>query len=193
MIHAGVGIFLFLTSLLPNTLSAQEQAVGSRGQAPSFRVGPGDKLEVLVWRDDYLSREVVVQPDGFLSFPLIGDVAVSGLTIPEIRKEVARRIREFLPEAQVSIILKEINSYSVYVLGKVNKPGQYRLSRPVDVMQALALAESFSKFASPGDIRIIRKVGTVNQAIPFNYTEVEKGKTLEQNIELISGDVVVVP
>ena len=134
-----------------------------------------------------------MQPDGFLTFPLIGDVSVRGLTIPEVRTEITRRVREFLPEAQVLVILKQINSYNIYVLGKVNKPGQYKMSQPINVMQALAMAESFARFASPGDIKIIRRIGNNHQAISFNYNEVEKGKNLEQNIELVSGDVVVVP
>ncbi len=174
-------------------LAAEQPDPGASPPSPSFRVGPGDRLEILVWRDDYLSRETVVQPDGFLTFPLIGDLPVKGLTIPEVRTEITRRIREFLPEAQVSVLLKEINSYSIYVLGKVNKPGQYKMSQPINVMQALAMAESFARFASPADIRIIRRIGNKHQAIPFNYNDVEKGKNLEQNVELVSGDVVVVP
>ncbi|MFC1888588.1 polysaccharide biosynthesis/export family protein [Thermodesulfobacteriota bacterium] len=179
------GLFLF-----PCHLFAQE---AKDAPAPSFQIGLGDEIEILVWRDDYMTREVVVQPDGFISYPLIGEVAVSGRTIPEVRAEVTERIREYLPDAQISIIIKEINSYRVYVIGKVNKPGEYRASRPVNVMQALAMAESFAKFASPDDIRVLRKLEGGSETFKFNYNDVEKGKNLDQNIDLISGDVVVVP
>lgn len=182
----------FTLFMMPSTTGAQDETV-SQVPAPSFRVGPGDEIEIMVWKDDYLTRAVTVQPDGFFSFPLIGDVSISSLTIPQIREEITRRIREYLPDAQVSVIIKQINSYRIYVIGKVNKSGEYKVSHPVTVMQALAMAESFDKFASPDDIRIIRKVGGKHKAIPFNYNEVEKGKNLDQNVELLSGDVVVVP
>lgn len=184
-----IGIALFMCPL-PSSGQQEADLASSR---PYFKVGPGDEIEVLVWRDEYLTRSVLVQPDGFISFPLIGDVRVSGFTIPEIRNEITQRLKEYLPDIQVSVLVKEINSYRVYVIGKVNKPGEYKVIHSLNVMQALALAESFAKFASPDKIKIVRQTKGGHRVFKFNYSEIEKGKNLEQNVELISGDVVVVP
>lgn len=185
---------LCLALLLPGLCLAQEEE-GRNEHDRFYRVGPGDKLEILVWKDDYHSREVVVQPDGYFTFPLAGDMQAMGRTIPQIRGEITRRIREYLPDIKIIVLLVEANSYRVFVIGKVNNPGEYGSSCPVNVLQALAMAGGFDNLAisNPNNIKIIRDTPSGQEAIPFDYNDVKKGKNLHMNVILHSGDVVVVP
>jgi polysaccharide export outer membrane protein len=158
-----------------------------------YRIGPGDVLEISVWKDPNLSRNVVVPPDGIIAFPLIEGINVNGLAVADLRKIVTQKLSEFVPDATVTIILLEINSLKAYVIGKVNNPGEFPINMDTSVMQILAKAEGLNAFASKGGIKILRHKGNKIIKIPFDYGEVEKGKHLEQNILLQSGDVVVVP
>ncbi len=187
-------ILICIAFLVPGLALAQ-QGESKAERERFYRVGPGDKLEILVWKDDYHSRKVVVQPDGYITFPLAGDVMAMGYTIPQIRSEITRRLREYLPDTQIIVILEEANSYKVYVIGKVNNPGEFGAQRPVNVLQALAMAGGFDNLAisNPDKIKIIRSTAGGQQAISFDYNDVKKGKNLEMNVFLNSGDVVVVP
>lgn len=166
-----------------------------RGQGPASRYGmqPGDILQISVWREAELDRDVQVSPDGFVAFPLIGEVPVAGLSVEEVRVEVLRRLTEFVPRAVVTVSLKEMRGNRVYVLGKVNRPGVYPYFDSLDVMQALSLAGGGARFAKLDRIRVIRRDGDRQHAIDFDYLEVERGEALEQNIQLRSGDIVLVP
>ncbi len=187
-------VLLCLALFPPGLVLAQEGESGNE-QERFYRVGPGDMLDILVWKDDYHSRKVVVQPDGYFTFPLAGDVKAVGLTIPQIREEITRRIREYLPDTRIIVMLEESNSYKIYVLGKVNNPGEYGAQRPVNVLQALAMAGGFDNLAisDPDNIKIIRTATDGQRAIPVDYNKIKKGKNLEMNVILHSGDVVVVP
>jgi polysaccharide export outer membrane protein len=158
-----------------------------------YHLGSGDVIEISVWKDPELSRNLVVPPDGIISFPLIGSINVINLTVPEFKKIVARKLSEFIPDATVTVMLIEINSLKAYVIGKVNNPGEYPIDLETNVMQILAKAEGLNPFASKGSIKILRQQDNKIIKIPFNYGQVEKGKSLEQNILLKAGDVVVVP
>jgi polysaccharide export outer membrane protein len=156
-------------------------------------VGPEDVLEVSVWREDALKREALVRPDGGISFPLIGDVHAAGRTVAEIREEIASRLERFVPEPAVSVTVVKTGSQRVYVLGKVTKPGEFALGRYVDVLQALSMAGGLTPFADGNNIRVMRREPGRQIAFPFNYDAVARGQKLEENIQLRSGDVVVVP
>jgi polysaccharide biosynthesis/export protein len=158
-----------------------------------FRVGPGDVLEVSVWRDETLSRELIVPPDGMLSFPLIGDVKVAGMTVAEIRETMRKRLSEYVPDASLTVILKTINSLRAYVIGQVKSPGTFPITMETRVMHLLSMAHGLTPFASDRDIHVLRHEGGKIEKISFNYREVLRGNNLEQNILLKSGDVVVVP
>jgi len=160
-----------------------------------YTIGPGDTLEISVWRDESLSREVVVPPDGILSFPLVGDVNAIGLTVADLRKAITKRLSEYIPDATVTVIIKEFESLRAYVIGKVKNAGIYPISLNTNVMQILAMAGGLNPYASEKNIHILRQVSGSGAAvkIPFNYSEVLKGYNLEQNILLLRGDVVVVP
>jgi polysaccharide export outer membrane protein len=136
---------------------------------------------------------VVVPPDRVISFPLIGDIDVTNLNVTKLRAVVAKKLSEFVPDATVTVMLLTINSLKAYVIGKVNKPGEFPITMETNVMQILSMAGGLNPYASQGNIHILRQKNNETKEIPFNYKEVLKGKNLEQNIILQRGDVVVVP
>ena len=161
--------------------------------AGEYRVQPGDALTVSVWKEQDLTLEVLVRPDGGLSFPLVGDVEASGKSIAQLREEFTERLKRYIPNPVVTVAVKVIGGSRVYVVGKVQRPGEYPFSRPVDVMQALSMAGGTTPYAAVNDIVILRRDNGRLRAIPFHYGVVEHGRDLAQDIVLESGDTVVVP
>ena len=163
-----------------------------------FLLGPEDVLEVTVWRNQDLSRTVVVRPDGKISLPLIGDVQASGLNSSQVAAKIAARLTEFKENPNVSVSLKEVNSYFIYVLGEVLKPGKYPLKSYATVLQGVSMAGGFTPFASKNRMQVIRtqmnEAGKENQIrIPVPYNELVSGKGEIENFILKSGDTIVVP
>lgn len=158
-----------------------------------YLIQPGDILQISVWKEPDLTREVLVRPDGGLSFPLAGDVQAAGNSVPDLENEITKRIRKYIPEAVVTVAIRQALGYRFYIVGRVNRPGEFNSVRPIDVMQALALAGGTTSFAALNDIKILRRENGVETSIPFRYGRVQKGKSLKENIILKSGDVVVVP
>ncbi|MEW6265603.1 MAG: polysaccharide biosynthesis/export family protein [Thermodesulfobacteriota bacterium] len=165
----------------------------SEEQSAEYVIGPGDILEISVWGDESLKKNVIVPPDHIISYPLIGSQDTTGMTVPQLREAVTKKVREFVPDATVTIMLLEIRSLTAYVIGKVNKPGQYPITSETNVMQMLSMAGGLTPFASAGSIVVLRQSGGKTKQFPFDYNEVKKGRNLEQNIVLERGDVVVVP
>lgn len=159
---------------------------------PDYVVDAGDVLEISVWKEDGLTKQALVRPDGGITFPLIGDLQVGGQTIHQIRSEITRKLGEFFAEPEVSVSLVNLN-HKIYVIGRVNNPGEFVTPNRVSVMQALSMAGGLTPFADDDAIKIIRRIGGKEVALPFDYDEVASGKSLEQNILLQRGDVVVVP
>ncbi|MBX3326142.1 MAG: polysaccharide biosynthesis/export family protein [Nitrospira sp.] len=160
---------------------------------PGYRLGAEDVLLVSVWKDEQLTREVVVRPDGMFSFPLVGDIQAENQTVEDIRGELVKRLTKYIPNPNVSVAVTKVASYKVYVVGRVNKPGEYVIGHYTDVLQALSLAGGLTPFAGENDIKVMRRVRGGQQAIPFRYGDIRKGRDLEQNILLQRGDVVMVP
>ena len=160
---------------------------------PGYRLGAEDILLVSVWKDEQLTREVVVRPDGMFSFPLVGDIHAENQTVDDIRGELVNRLTKYIPNPNVSVAVTKVASYKVYVVGRVNKPGEYVIGHYADVLQALSLAGGLTPFAGENDIKVMRRVRGEQQAIPFRYGDIRKGRDLEQNILLQRGDVVMVP
>ena len=158
-----------------------------------YYIGPGDVLEISVWKDAELSRTVVVPPDGAVSFPLIDSVKATNLTVTALKKIIKKKLAEYVPDPTVTVMLMEINSLRAYVIGKVNNPGEFQINLDSSVMQILAKAGGLTPFASKSNIMILRQRKGGIEKIPFDYGQVEKGKHLEQNVILKLGDVVVVP
>jgi polysaccharide export outer membrane protein len=158
-----------------------------------YYIGPGDVLEISVWKDPELTKQMVVPPDGVVSFPLIENINVTNITVADLKKFIAQKLSEFIPDATVTVMLVEVNSLKAYVIGKVNSPGEFDIGLETNVMQILAKAGGLTPFASNGNINILRQQSNKIIKIPFDYGDVEKGKNLDQNIVLSPGDVVVVP
>jgi polysaccharide biosynthesis/export protein len=160
----------------------------------TYTVGAGDVLEVRVWHNDQLSRRVTVRPDGFVTLPLVGDVACGGKTVEAISKEITQKGAEFYTEPLVvSVEVAELHSYRIYVLGEVTRPGEFTPTGQVTVLQAIALAGGFTRFAASNEIVIVRKDSHGERRIPFAFTAVVKGGDLRENLPLLTNDTVVVP
>lgn len=158
-----------------------------------YTVQPGDVLDVSVWREEDLQRPVLVRPDGGISFPLVGELNAKGMSVAEIDDEITKRLAKYIPEPEVNVSVQQVVGNAVYVVGKVNQPGQIVAARPLDVMQVLGIAGGLNRFADSDNIKILRRQGGRQQAIRFDYDAIEQGENLEQNILLEPGDVVVVP
>lgn len=171
---------------------ASVQPLYGPGEKP-YRLGAGDVLSISVWRDESLTREVVVPPDGVVSFQLVGDVRASGLTVSELREQLKAKLAPFVPDAPVAVLLNRPESMTASVIGKVGRPGQFPINVETRALQLLAAAGGLTPYASASKILILRqeKGGTVKLA--FDYDDVKSGKRLEQNVLLERGDVIVVP
>jgi len=160
----------------------------------AYKVNPGDILEINVWKEEGMQQEVMVRPDGGLSFPLVGDLIVQNLSLVEIEQAISEKLGQYLADPVVTVSAKQLLGNKIYVIGQVNKPGEFIASRYVDVMQVLSMAGGMTPFAAVNDIIILRRdINGKQQAIEFEYGELEGGDELEQNILMQAGDVVVVP
>jgi polysaccharide export outer membrane protein len=178
----------------PSASSALASPAGAALVPPDYRLGPEDVVEISVWREDTLKGQYLVRPDGYISFPLAGEVLAEGRLASEIRDDVLDKLKKYLSDPVVSVTVVRIAAQKVYVIGRVNKPGEYVSGRYIDIMQALSMAGGLTPFAAANDIRVMRKApGGRQEVIPFRYNDVVKGRNLEQNIILKPGDVVVVP
>ena len=184
---------LGLQACAPNAAKTGTAEEASAAQESGYIVQPGDVLEISVWKEKDLQREVVVLPDGSLSFPLAGEIQANGKTVEQLRKDIGTRLGKYIPGAVVTVSAKQIQGNKIYVVGKVARPGEFTASRYVDVMQALSIAGGVTPFAAVNSIQVLRRVNGVQTAIPFKYSKVASGRDLRYNIILQSGDVVVVP
>ena len=158
-----------------------------------YVIGPGDVLDISVWKEQALTKLVTVLPDGKISFPLVGAIRAGGKTLDQLSKELETKLSRYVPDLNLSVLVHQVNSMMVYVIGKVNKPGRFVLNSNIDVMQALAMAGGLNPFAEEGNVKIFRKTIEGKKIIDFDYDDVANGKKMEQNIMLKRGDVIVVP
>jgi len=161
--------------------------------ASTYQLQPGDVLEISVWKETDLQKEVLVRPDGAFTFPLAGEVDARGKSVEAVRSIIAERLQKYVPAPVVTVAVKQIGGNRIYVLGKVLHAGEFPFSHPVDVMQAISLAGGATPFAALNDIVILRRQNGRQHAFSFHYLDVARGRDLSQNIELESGDTVVVP
>ena len=168
-------------------------AVVATPDQDKYLLGPEDAIEISVWKEPDLTKQLVVRPDGKITYPLIGELQAAGRTVKQLQEEILKRLEKFVTDAHVTVILLKAQNYKIYVTGKVNKPGDFLTGKPVNVMQAISMAGGLTPFASPGSIMVIRSMGGKEEVFPFNYKEVAKGQIFEQNRILLPGDVVVVP
>jgi polysaccharide export outer membrane protein len=159
-----------------------------------YVIGPDDVLSVVFWRDQQLSGDVLVRPDGKISIPLLDDVRAAGLTPKQLRDQVASEARRYVSEPIVTVVVKQINSRKVYITGQVVRPGQYPLTSSLTVLQLIATAGGLSDYAKSKDIRVVRVEAGRPVRLKFDYDEATKPKQKKTpDIELKSGDTVVVP
>lgn len=177
-----------ITALLSSAITSEAQEASA-----DYQIKPGDTLIVSVWKEPDLTMEVLVRPDGKFSFPLAGDVDAKGKAVEEVRKDLISKIESYIPDVAATVMVKSIEGNKAYVVGKVQRPGPILMTDETNVMQALSIAGGTVQFADLKDIVILRGQGSTQSAIPFNYDQVGDGKSLEQNIVLQPGDVVVVP
>ena len=160
---------------------------------PLYVIQPNDLLEIFVWKEPELTRKVLVRPDGRISFPLVQDLTAAGVSPGELKARIEQKLSEYLESPSVTVIVDAIQSYRIYVTGKVQKPGSLTVEKPITVLQALAMAGGFQDYAKDAEMTVIRNYGNENIVFKFNYRDVIQGKSPQQNIFLRSGDVVVVP
>jgi polysaccharide export outer membrane protein len=158
-----------------------------------FVIGPEDGLGVLFWHEPEMSGDVVVRPDGLITLPLIGDIRAAGLKPEALREEIQKAASRYLTEANVMVVVRQINSRRVFITGEVAKPGAYPLTGPRTVMQLIALAGGLNEYADANSITIMRIENGRQRSFQFRYKDVARGKALAQNITLQPGDTVVVP
>jgi polysaccharide export outer membrane protein len=160
---------------------------------PDYLLGPGDVIDISVWKDETLTKSLTVLPDGKVSFPLIGEIKAAGRTVAQLKQEITKKISPYAPDPTVSVEVRQVNSMLIYVIGRVNAPGRFVLNTNVNVLQALTMAGGFGPLSKRGTIKIFRREGAKTRIFEFQYEGVVEGKNLEQNIILERGDVVVVP
>jgi polysaccharide biosynthesis/export protein len=177
----------------PTVLPDETQDAAKGPPTASFIVQPNDLLEIFVWKEPDLTRKVLVRPDGRISFPLIQDLEVAGMSPLQIKQDIEKKLKDYIEVPNVTVIVEAIQSYRIFVTGKVTKPGVITSEKPITVLQALALAGGFLDFANLAEIVMVRNTGKDNLLFKFNYPEFIKGRNFSQNIVLRSGDVIVVP
>ena len=198
-----VFVLLTLLAMLPVSALAQAPARPAApapkppaapkdaGNLDDYRIGPEDVLSISVWKNDAMSRIVPVRPDGMISLPLLDDVRAAGLTPMELRDLIAQKLTEFVPSPAVSVIVNEVKSFKVAVIGEVLRPARYDLKSRTTVLDVLALAGGFNQFAARTRLVVIRMEGTQQNRIAVNYNKVINGEG--DNPVLRPGDIIIVP
>lgn len=162
--------------------------------ALGYKIGPGDVLKIDVWKHDELSQQVTVRPDGAFSLPLIGDVPANGRTATEITSDIQGKLKQFFQEQPPATVqVAEVHSYRIYIVGEVQRGGEFTPAGEVTVLHGLALAGGFTRFANPGRIVIVRRDARGERRIPFDFSAVVEKGELQQNLALQTGDTVIVP
>jgi polysaccharide export outer membrane protein len=159
----------------------------------AYQLNEGDTLHISVWGEERLRQETRILPDGSISFPLVGNIQVGGLTAPQVERAIAEGISDFIPEPDVSVLVLDTEGNRIYVLGKVANPGSFVMSSPLSVMQALSLAGGLTTFADENDILILRHSAAEQSQLEVHYNDILSGKNLSTNHELEAGDTILVP
>ena len=200
-VEKGFFITVFLLAIIPFPLRAAEKEAPAPAPGAAllvtaeqdYRIGPGDQLSIEVWKNKDLARLVTVLPDGKVAYPMVGEIVAAGKTVAQLQKEIEGKLSLFVKDAVITVEVRQVNSFQIYVIGHVKTPGRSLMTSNIDVLQALAIAGGSDNFAKMSRIKIFRREGGKTVIIPFDYDDVIAGKNLETNILLRRGDVVVVP
>lgn len=169
--------------LLANTVQASER----------YLLNAGDVLDISVWNEEALQKQLIVLPDGMISFPLAGELQAQGQSVTELQAALKSKLTDYLADPVVTVSVASVSGNTVHIMGKVLKPGNFMMNKPTDVMQALSMAGGLSPYAEENNIIIIRRNGEHQRVLPVHYASIKKGKELNTNILLQSGDVIVIP
>ncbi len=178
------------SSVMADTKNNNSNLVPSQ---PSYLIGPGDMLSISVWKEEGMQLEVLVRPDGEITFPLAGEIKAGGLTTKALSEELVKKLKKYIPHPSVTVSVLKSVSNKIYVIGKVNRPGEFIATGYMDVLQALTMAGGLTPYAESDEIKIIRRTETGTKMKLFDYDEVISGERLDMNSILIAGDTVVVP
>jgi polysaccharide export outer membrane protein len=174
--------------------AASDPAPGSNAEPPAYRIGPGDVLQIDVWKEpDASNPSVTVRPDGRISLAIIGEVQVAGRTPAELKATLSEKFGELIRGARVTVTVRDVNSQKIYLIGEVRREGLIRLAGPTTVLQALAEAGGITDYAKRKRIYILRIVNGRQVNLPFDYDAVVRGQKVDQNVMLVAGDTIVVP
>jgi polysaccharide export outer membrane protein len=189
---------MLLAAIVAGPASAQEPAKAAAPEpnhvpVGEYRIGPEDVLLISVWKNEPMSRTVPVRPDGMISLPLLNDIQAAGLTPMQLRDVLLKKFAEYEPNPEISVIVQEVRSFKVSVIGEVARPGRFELKSRTTVLDIIAQAGGLKEFASRARIVILRPQGTTMKRIPFNYNKVVSADGEQDNLTLQPGDVVVVP
>ena len=185
--------------LAANTAATSPDAATAASTAPAkahddtFVIGNDDVLAVSVWKEPDISRSIPVRSDGKISLPLVGEVQAAGLTPAALEKDIASRLKNYISEPEVTVMVQTVNSQKFNILGQVAKPGSYVIANSPTVLDAIALAGGFRDFAKKKSVYVLRQGPGGESRIPFNYKDVSQGKNMAQNIKLQPGDTIIVP
>ena len=182
----------------PPASAAQQQPSAAQAAPPpgvgaTYIIQPGDVLEIQVWKESEVTKTVPVRPDGKISLPLINDVPAAGLTADQLTADLTERFKKFISDPQVTVIVTQVNSQRIYVMGEVTRGGTYPLLPGMTVLQGLSDAGGFTPFANPKKIYVLRDQSGKHVKLPFDYKEVVRGRRPEENVPLVAGDTIVVP
>jgi polysaccharide export outer membrane protein len=198
---------LLVGAVLVSSVWAQDTPVSASVQSPttsadkpadkphdnSFVIGNDDVLAINVWKEPDISRSIPVRSDGKISLPLVGEVQAAGLTPLMLEKDIATKLKSYIAEPEVTVMVQQVNSQKFNILGQVSKPGTYVIANSPTVLDAIALAGGFRDFAKRKSIYVLRHGATGDTRLPFNYKDVSQGKNMAQNIKLQPGDTIIVP
>ncbi len=203
MSRPGFALAMSAAALLLGACASTQRALPSAAELDrhalsresDYRIGAGDVLAITVWREPELSLpEVVVRSDGRISVPLIDEIDVQGMTPMELKKEVTERLVEYVKMPHVTVVVRQINSQLIFVIGEVKREGPIALRRDMRVVDALSTAGGFTAFAGRANVKLIREQnGSGPVEFVFDYMEFVRGENLEQNVLLLPGDRIVVP
>ena len=176
------------------TLAQYEQANPPTSESDDdYVIGPGDILSIDVWKEPELSKQVSVRLDGNISLPLVNDIDAAGLTSKELREQLTQKYKDFVDVPEVSVTLIESRSKRIYLLGKINRPGEYPLQKNMTIVHAISLAGGLAEWADASDIKLIRKIKGTEKTFRVDYDAIVSGEDLGQNIQLQPDDTIFVP
>ena len=194
-----ITLIVMVTLSLAHVVYSEEENLTSKEETATetddnyYKIGKGDILEIITWKEEDFTREVFVRIDGKITFPLLDDIHADGRTTMEVKEEIETKLKEFIEDPIVTVILKSPLSQKFYILGEIANTGEYELAKKLTILQAFALAGGFTEWASKKEIILLRNENGIDKLIRVNYKNIIKGKDLSQNVNIKVNDTIIVP